>query len=79
MIILVTSVNRDKFLEMNFRNDIFEVGSWFCFSLFSFIFMRGDDDDDDDDDDDGDDDDDHFYPLRIRFYKVIYIIDYLHL
>ena len=72
VISLVTSVNRDKFLEMNFRNDIFEFGSCFCFSLFSFIFMRGDDDDDDDDDD-------HFYSLRTRFYKVIYIIDYLHL
>ena len=35
-----------------------------------------DDDDDDDDDDDGDQ---HFYSLRTRFYKVIYIIDYLHL
>ena len=34
------------------------------------------DDDDDDDDDDGDQ---HFYSLRTRFYKVIYIIDYLHL
>ena len=32
------------------------------------------------DDDDGDEDDDeHFHSLRIRFYKAIYIIDYLHL
>ena len=27
----------------------------------------------DDDDDDDDDDDEHFYSLRTRFYKVIYI------
>ena len=26
-----------------------------------------------DDDDDDDDDDEHFYSLRTRFYKVIYI------
>ena len=32
-----------------------------------------DDDDDYDDDDDDDDDDEHFYSLRTRFYKVIYI------
>ena len=38
-----------------------------------------DDDDDDYDDDDDDDGDEHFYSLRTRFYKVIYIIDYLHL
>ena len=35
--------------------------------------------DDDDNDDDDDDDDDHFYSLRTRFYKVIYITDSLHL
>ena len=29
------------------------------------------------DDDDDDDDDEHFYYLRTRFYKVIYIIDYI--
>ena len=36
-----------------------------------------DDDDDDDYDDDGDDDDEHFYSLRTRFYKVIYIYNRL--
>ena len=36
-------------------------------------------DDDGDDDDDDDDDDEHFYSLRTRFYKITYIIDYLHL
>ena len=41
-------------------------------SLIKWTNVKGTNDDDDDDDDDGDDDE-HFYSLRIRFYKVIYI------